>query len=370
MGRHVALFAARGQCHRLRPRARGRGDGRVYAPSGRRRWSPWRPSTSASVAGSARASSKQHRGARRDRHPLRQRVLDARRAFAELRRQLAHMIQNELDLVYLRDLGAWPLLVAASSAHHQDRVRLRHSWCGLPGAGCHGADKGGVLSSPWRLAAAGAPHRVRANAFLPEIIRHRRPTPLQGPDGAGQRFAANRSAGWARRRGRAGGGLPASNDAWFVNGPASRSTEHVDSSRYRLPSAPRRQTRRHARPVQGRAIPLARLHTGQAGLLPREEPAASARSNAPVQVRFNETRRGNSMVRDEARFTSPPLRGDSSSEKSSTPGPYRVDDEHDLFLFGHRAPGPPLLKPVGELNSRSPIARSRFRSPAGPRDRH
>ena len=87
----------------------------------------------------------------------------------------------------------------------------------------HGAAKGGVLAFTYHLAASGGPHRIRANAILPGMIR----TPsteflFTDPDGPGWELARANPLG---RVGEADdvakvAAFLASDDAWFVNGAA------------------------------------------------------------------------------------------------------------------------------------------------------
>jgi meso-butanediol dehydrogenase / (S,S)-butanediol dehydrogenase / diacetyl reductase len=95
-----------------------------------------------------------------------------------------YVMQNELDLVYLVTWAAWPHLIARGGGS----VINTASVSAIRGAvfqqqAAHGAAKGGVLSFTWHVAAAGAPHRIRANAILPGMIRTPSTEPLfQDPD--------------------------------------------------------------------------------------------------------------------------------------------------------------------------------------------
>lgn len=133
-----------------------------------------------------------------------------------------HTIRNELDLVYFATKAAWPHLIARGGG----AVVNTASIAAVRGAvfteqAAHGAAKGGVLAFTYHLAAAGGPHRIRANAILPGMVR----TPsteflFTDPDGPGWALAR------ANPLGRVGepedvakvAVFLASDDAWFVNG--------------------------------------------------------------------------------------------------------------------------------------------------------
>ena len=135
-----------------------------------------------------------------------------------------HTIRNELDLVYFASAAAWPHLIARGGGS----VINTASIAAIRGAAfteqaAHGAAKGGVLAFTYHLAASGAPHRIRANAILPGMIR----TPsteflFTDPDGPGWELAR------ANPLGRVGEPddvakvalFLASDDAWFVNAAA------------------------------------------------------------------------------------------------------------------------------------------------------
>ncbi len=135
-----------------------------------------------------------------------------------------HTIRNELDLVYFASSAAWPHLIARGGG----AVINTASIAAIRGAAfteqaAHGAAKGGVLAFTFHLAASGAPHRIRANAILPGMIR----TPsteflFTDPDGPGWELAR------ANPLGRVGEPddvakvalFLASDDAWFVNAAA------------------------------------------------------------------------------------------------------------------------------------------------------
>ena len=133
-------------------------------------------------------------------------------------------IRNELDLVYLVTAAAWPHLIARGGGS----IINTSSISAIRGAAffqqaAHGAAKGAVLSFTNHLAAAGGPHRIRANAILPGMIR----TPqteflFQGPDAPASRLAEANPLGRT--------GYPedvaklvlflASDDSWYVNAAA------------------------------------------------------------------------------------------------------------------------------------------------------
>ena len=82
-----------------------------------------------------------------------------------------HTIRNELDLVYFATRAAWHLFARGGGA-----VVNTASIAAVRGAvfteqAAHGAAKGGVLAFTYHLAASGGPHRIRANAILPGMIR-------------------------------------------------------------------------------------------------------------------------------------------------------------------------------------------------------
>jgi NAD(P)-dependent dehydrogenase (short-subunit alcohol dehydrogenase family) len=133
-------------------------------------------------------------------------------------------IRNELDLVFYACKAAWPHLVARGGGS----VINVASIASIRGAAffqqaAHGAAKGGVLSFTYHLAAAGGPHRVRANAILPGLIR----TPsteflFATPESPGAVLAAANPLG---RVGEADdvaklAAFLASDDAWYINAAA------------------------------------------------------------------------------------------------------------------------------------------------------
>ncbi len=145
--------------------------------------------------------------------------------FAELTPEDWHYtIRNELDLLYTVTAAAWPHLVARGGG----TIINTSSISALRGArfqeqAAHGAAKGGVLSFTYHLAAAGGPHRIRANAILPGLIR----TPsteflFHGPDAPGEMMARTNPLGRV--------GHPddvaklalflASDESWYVNAAA------------------------------------------------------------------------------------------------------------------------------------------------------
>lgn len=83
-----------------------------------------------------------------------------------------YVMRNELDLVYFVSRAAWPHLIARGGGAIVNTASIS----ALRGArfqqqAAHGAAKGGVLAFTFHLAAAGAPHGIRANAILPGMIR-------------------------------------------------------------------------------------------------------------------------------------------------------------------------------------------------------
>ena len=135
-----------------------------------------------------------------------------------------YTIRNELDLVYHVTAAAWPHLIARGGGS----VINTASIAAIRGAAffqqaAHGAAKGGVLAFTYHVAAAGAPHRIRANAILPGMIR----TPsteflFETEESPGARLAA------ANPLGRVGeaedvaklASFLASDDAWYINAAA------------------------------------------------------------------------------------------------------------------------------------------------------
>jgi NAD(P)-dependent dehydrogenase (short-subunit alcohol dehydrogenase family) len=135
-----------------------------------------------------------------------------------------YTIRNELHLVYYATAAAWPHLIARGGG----LVINTASIAATRGAAffqqaAHGAAKGGVLAFTYHVAAAGAPHRIRANAILPGMIR----TPsteflFETEDSPGSTLAA------ANPLGRVGeaedvaklAAFLASDDAWYINAAA------------------------------------------------------------------------------------------------------------------------------------------------------
>jgi NAD(P)-dependent dehydrogenase (short-subunit alcohol dehydrogenase family) len=133
-------------------------------------------------------------------------------------------IRNELDLVFYACKAAWSHLITRGSGSIINVASI----ASIRGAAffqqaAHGAAKGGVLSFTYHLAAAGGPHRIRANAILPGLIR----TPsteflFSSPDAPGSMLAAVNPLG---RVGQADdvvklAAFLASDDAWYINAAA------------------------------------------------------------------------------------------------------------------------------------------------------
>jgi NAD(P)-dependent dehydrogenase (short-subunit alcohol dehydrogenase family) len=133
-------------------------------------------------------------------------------------------IRNELDLVFYACKVVWPHLVARGGGSIINVASI----ASIRGAAffqqaAHGAAKGGVLSFTYHLAAAGGPHRIRANAILPGLIR----TPsteflFASPEAPGSALAAANPLG---RVGEADdvaklAAFLASDDAWYINAAA------------------------------------------------------------------------------------------------------------------------------------------------------
>jgi len=133
-------------------------------------------------------------------------------------------IRNELDLVFYACKAAWPHLITRGGGSIINVASI----ASIRGAAffqqaAHGAAKGGVLSFTYHLAAAGGPHRIRANAILPGLIR----TPsteflFSSPDAPGSMLAAVNPLG---RVGEADdvvklAAFLASDDAWYINAAA------------------------------------------------------------------------------------------------------------------------------------------------------
>jgi meso-butanediol dehydrogenase/(S,S)-butanediol dehydrogenase/diacetyl reductase len=79
-------------------------------------------------------------------------------------------ISNELDLIYTVTKAAWPALCARGGATVINTASVSgYRGVAFAPQAAHGAAKGGVLSFTRHLAAAGAPHRVRANSISPAL---------------------------------------------------------------------------------------------------------------------------------------------------------------------------------------------------------
>jgi NAD(P)-dependent dehydrogenase (short-subunit alcohol dehydrogenase family) len=135
-----------------------------------------------------------------------------------------YTIRNELDIVHFVTTAAWPHFVERGGGCIINTASI----AAVRGAAffqqaAHGAAKGGVLAYTYHLAAAGGPHRIRANAILPGMIR----TPsteflFHGPDAPSAKLAETNPLGRT--------GYPedvaklavflASDDAWYVNAAA------------------------------------------------------------------------------------------------------------------------------------------------------
>ena len=135
-----------------------------------------------------------------------------------------HGLRNELDLVFYASKAAWPHLVTRGGGSIINIASI----ASIRGAAffqqaAHGAAKGGVLAFTYHLAAAGGPHRIRANAILPGLIR----TPateflFASPEAPGSMLAAANPLG---RIGEADdvvklAAFLASDDAWYINAAA------------------------------------------------------------------------------------------------------------------------------------------------------
>lgn len=135
-----------------------------------------------------------------------------------------YTIRNELDLVYFASAAVWPHLIARGGG----AIINTSSISAIRGAAffqqaAHGAAKGGVLAFTNHLAAAGGPHRIRANAILPGMIR----TPsteflFETEDSPGSLLGKSNPLG---RVGEADdvaklAAFLASDDAWYINAAA------------------------------------------------------------------------------------------------------------------------------------------------------
>ena len=135
-----------------------------------------------------------------------------------------YTIKNELDLVYYACKAVWPHMIASGGG----AIINTSSVSAIRGAAffqqaAHGAAKGGVLALTNHLAAAGGPHRIRANSILPGMTR----TPsteflFETPDSPGSKLEA------AHPLGRVGTAediaklalFLASDDAYYINAAA------------------------------------------------------------------------------------------------------------------------------------------------------
>jgi NAD(P)-dependent dehydrogenase (short-subunit alcohol dehydrogenase family) len=79
-------------------------------------------------------------------------------------------IRNELDLIYTVPKAAWPYLCERGEAVIINTGSVSgHRGAAFAPQAAHGAAKGGVISLTRHLAAAGAPHGVRANSISPGL---------------------------------------------------------------------------------------------------------------------------------------------------------------------------------------------------------
>jgi len=132
--------------------------------------------------------------------------------------------QHEIDIVWFATQAAWPHLVAAGggsiiNAGSITSIRGTRSFAQLP----HGTAKGAVQAMTLHLAAAGGPHRIRANVILPGLTKGPATDGLFAtPEAPGHRIAAENPLGRV--------GLPedvaklaaflASDDAFYINAAA------------------------------------------------------------------------------------------------------------------------------------------------------
>ncbi len=132
--------------------------------------------------------------------------------------------RHEIDIVWFPTHAAWPHLVAAGGGSiinvgSVSAIRVTRAFPQLP----HGTAKGAVQSMTIHLAAAGGPHRIRANVILPGLTMGASTDRLFAtPDGPGHHIAAGNPLGRV--------GLPddvaklaaflASEDAFYLNGAA------------------------------------------------------------------------------------------------------------------------------------------------------
>ena len=106
-------------------------------------------------------------------------------------------IRNELHIVHFTTIAAWPHLILRGGGcvvNVASTAGIRGLSARFTEMTAHGAAKGGVIAYTYHLAAAGGPHKIRANVILPGLVRSVETEPLlQSEDLPGAMEMINRS---------------------------------------------------------------------------------------------------------------------------------------------------------------------------------
>ena len=105
-------------------------------------------------------------------------------------------IRNELHIVHFSTSAAWPHLIARGGGcvvNVSSTAGIRGLSARFWEMAAHGAAKGGVLAYTYHLAAAGGPHKIRANVILPGLVRTPETEPLFQRDDQPAMEMVNRS---------------------------------------------------------------------------------------------------------------------------------------------------------------------------------